>query len=170
MISTVTGHFRKFNLDVETEDNDFTKASKIIFTADIMSIDTNNPQRDTHLKSADFFSADEHRELKFVGKNFEKQDDHYLLHGDLTIRGITKSITVKVHFNGIAVDAYGQTKAGFEVEGKLKRKEFGLKWDAVTEAGHIVVSDEIKFHCEIQLINKGNVDQPEQKKEEHAVA
>lgn len=170
MITTVTGHFRNFNLEVDTAGDDFTKASKIIFTADINSIDTNNAQRDTHLKSPDFFHADEHQELKFVGKMFEKQGDHYLLHGDLTIRETTKAITVKVFYNGLVVDPYGQTKAGFEVDGKLNRKDFGLKWDAMTEAGKIVVSDEIKFHCEIQLIKKGNVDELKHEEEEHAVA
>src|SRR5215467_8485165 len=90
MITTVTGNFRKFNLEVETDGDDFTKASKIIFTADIDSIDTNNSQRDTHLKSDDFFNADEHKELKFIGKMFEKKGDHYLLHGELTIRSTTK--------------------------------------------------------------------------------
>jgi polyisoprenoid-binding protein YceI len=170
MITTVTGHFRKFNLEVETSDDDFTKASKIIFTAEINSLDTNTPQRDAHLKSADFFNAEEYKEMKFVGKMFEKQGDHYLLHGDLTIRGTTKPISVNVFFNGIVVDPYGQTKAGFEVDGKLKRKDFGLKWDAITEAGKIVVSDEIKFHCEIQLIRKGNVDEVQREEEKQAVA
>jgi polyisoprenoid-binding protein YceI len=170
MITTVTGHFRIFNLVVETDGDDFTKASKIIFTADINSIDTNNNQRDTHLKSSDFFNADEHKELEFAGKMFEKQGNHYLLHGNLTIRGITKSISVKVYYNGLVVDPYGQTKAGFEVDGKLNRKDFGLKWDVVTEAGNIVVSDEIKFHCEIQLIRKGKVEELQPTEEDHAVA
>jgi polyisoprenoid-binding protein YceI len=101
---------------------------------------------------------------------FEKQSDHYLLHGDLTIRSTTKPIAVKVYFNGLVVDPYGQTKAGFEVDGKVNRKDFGLKWDAITEAGKIVVSDEIKFHCEIQLIKKGNVDEVKREEEKQAVA
>lgn len=154
MITTVTGHFRKFDLTVETEGDDFTKASKIEFTADIDSIDTNNAQRDTHLKSADFFDAENHNQLKFAGKQVTKSGDGYQLTGDLTIRGTTKPITLSVEFAGTVTDPYGQHKAGFTVDGKVKRKEYGLTWDAVTEAGQIVVSDEIKIHCEIQLIKQ----------------
>jgi len=155
MITTVTGYFRKFDLEVETETEDFETASRIEFTADINSIDTNNEQRDTHLKSGDFFLAEEHKELKFVGKKYESKGDNAQLHGDLTIRGVTKPITVNVEFGGIVVDPYGQTKAGFTVDGKISRKEFGLMWNAVTEAGQVVASDEIRLHCEIQLVKQG---------------
>ena len=154
MITTVTGYFKKFDLEVITETDDFTTASKVDFTADIDSIDTNNKQRDTHLKSADFFDAENHGQLKFVGKKYEANGDEGHLTGDLTIRGITKPHDVKVEFGGIVIDPYGQTKAGFTVSGKLSRKEFGLTWGAVTEAGQVVVSDEIKIHCEIQLVKQ----------------
>jgi polyisoprenoid-binding protein YceI len=155
MITTVTGYFRKFDLEVETENEDFNTASRIEFTADIDSIDTNNEQRDTHLKSSDFFNAEEYGQLRFVGKKYESDGDEAKLHGDLTVRGVTKPITVKVEFGGIVVDPYGQTKAGFTVTGKISRKEFGLLWNAVTEAGQVVVSDEIRVHAEIQLIKQG---------------
>ncbi|PTX21113.1 polyisoprenoid-binding protein YceI [Pontibacter mucosus] len=155
MITTVTGYFGHFNVEVETEDDDFTKASKILFTADVDSISTNNEQRDTHLKSADFFDAASHGQVKYEGKNFEKVgENEYKLHGDLTIRGTTKPVTVNVEFGGIVVDPYGQTKAGFTVTGKINRKDYGLMWDAVTEAGSVVVSDEIKLNCEIQLVKQ----------------
>lgn len=158
MITTVTGYFRKFDLVVETDsENDFTTATKIEFTADVSSIDTNNEQRDTHLKSSDFFDAEQHAELKFVGKNYEGDEDEAKLSGDLTIRGVTKPISVMVEFGGIVVDPYGQTKAGFTVSGKMNRKDFGLTWNAVTEAGQIVVSDEIRIQAEIQLIKVGAV-------------
>ena len=152
MITTVTGYFRKYNIEVETEGDDFTSASTIVFTADIDSIDTNNAQRDTHLKSGDFFDAGTHKQLIFTGKNYQKAGDEYRLSGDLTIRGITKPITLDVEFSGVVVDPYGQTKAGFTVDGKVSRKEFGLQWNAVTEAGQVVVSDEIRIHCEVQLV------------------
>jgi polyisoprenoid-binding protein YceI len=154
MITTVTGHFKIFELVVEIENDDFTKASKIEFTADINSISTNNEQRDTHLKSADFFQAEQYAELKFIGHKYEKTGDTYKLHGDLTIKDITKPITVNVDYAGIVLDPYGQTKAGFTIEGKISRKEFGLTWNAVTEAGQIVVSDDIRLHCEIQLVKQ----------------
>jgi polyisoprenoid-binding protein YceI len=152
MITTVTGYFKEFDLEVETENEDFTTASKIEFTANINSIDTNNQQRDTHLKSADFFDAENHTQLKFVGKKYEANGDEAKLHGDLTIRGTTRPLTVNVEFGGIVVDPYGQTKAGFTVNAKISRKEFGLLWNAVTEAGQVVVSDDIRLHCEIQLV------------------
>ena len=154
MITTVTGYFKTFDLQVVTETEDFTTAKKIEFTADIDSIDTNNQQRDTHLKSADFFNADEHRQLRFVGTKYEANGDAAKLHGELTLRGVTKPLTVNVEFGGIVVDPYGQTKAGFTVSGKISRKEFGLTWNAVTEAGQVVVSDEIKIHAEVQLVKQ----------------
>ena len=154
MITTVTGSFKQYNLEVETETDDFTTAKKIEFTADINSINTNNEQRDTHLKSADFFNAEEHAQLRFIGKKYEAHGDEAKLHGDLTMRGTTKPITLNVEFAGIVVDPYGQTKAGFTIDGKVSRKEFGLTWNAVTEAGSIVVSDEIKIHAEVQLVKQ----------------
>ena len=154
MITTVTGYFKQFDLEVETENDDFQTASKIEFTANINSIDTNNQQRDTHLKSADFFDAENYGQLKFVGKKYEGSGDSAKLHGDLTIRGVTKPVTVNVEFGGIVVDPYGQTKAGFTVSGKISRKEFGLVWNAVTEAGQVVVSDDIRLLAEIQLVKQ----------------
>lgn len=155
MITTVTGYFRKFDLEVETETDDFTTAGRIEFTADVDSVDTNNQQRDTHLKSPDFFNADEHGQLKFVGRKYEANGDSARLHGDLSIRGVTKPITLNVDFAGLVVDPYGQTKAGFTINGKVSRKEFGLTWNAVTEAGQVVVSDDIRLQCEIQLVKQG---------------
>jgi polyisoprenoid-binding protein YceI len=154
MITTVTGHFRKFDLRGETEDDDFTKASSVVFTADIDSVDTNSTQRDGHIKSPDFFAAEQFPQLKFTGKKLEKKGDGYILTGDLTIRDITKSITLDVEFGGIVTDPYGQTKAGFTVQGKIKRKEYNLMWDAVTEAGQVVASNDVRIHCEIQLIKQ----------------
>ena len=154
MITTVTGYFKEFDLEVETENDDFNTASKVVFTANINSIDTNNQQRDTHLKSADFFDAENHGQLQFTGKKYESSGDTAKLHGDLTIRGVTKPLTLQVEFGGIVVDPYGQTKAGFTVSGKVSRKEFGLLWNAVTEAGQVVVSDDIRILCEIQLIKQ----------------
>jgi polyisoprenoid-binding protein YceI len=154
MITTVTGHFRNFDLTVETEGDDFTKASSVKFTADVNSIDTNNEQRDGHLKSPDFFDAATNPDISFAGKKFAKSGDDYTLEGDLTIRGNTQPIKLNVEFGGIVVDPYGQTKAGFTVSGKLSRKEFGLTWGAVTEAGQVVVSDEVKVFCEIQVVKQ----------------
>jgi polyisoprenoid-binding protein YceI len=154
MITTVTGYFKNYDITVETETDDFETASKIEFTADINSIDTSNAQRDTHLKSDDFFNAEKYPQLKFVGKKYEGSGDEAKLYGDLTIRDITKPLTLNVEYGGQVVDPYGQTKAGFTVTGKINRKDFNLKWSAVTEAGQVVVSDEIKIHCEVQLVKQ----------------
>ena len=154
MITTVTGYFRKFDLEAETETEDFDTARNMVFTADVNSIDTNNEQRDTHLKSPDFFNAEINPQIRYVGKKYEAIGDRAKLNGDLTIGKITKPVIVDVEFGGIVVDPYGQTKAGFTVTGKLSRKEFGLTWGAVTEAGQVVVGDEVKVHAEIQLVKQ----------------
>lgn len=155
MITTVTGYFRNFNIEAVTSDNGFTKAERIAFIADVNSISTNNDQRDTHLKSADFFDVEKHKGISFEAKSYENVGGNdYLLHGDLTIRDVTRPVTVGVELGGIVVDPYGQTKAGFAVEGKISRKEFGLTWNAVTEAGSVVVSDEIRLQAEVQLVKQ----------------
>lgn len=154
MITTVTGYFRKFNLEVDTENETFDKVERIEFTADIDSIDTKNEQRDTHLKSADFFNSEEHSQMKFIGSKYESNGNEAKVNGDLTIRGTTRPFMLKLEHGGIVVDPYGQTKAGFSIDGKISRKEFGLTWNAVTEAGSVVVSDDIKIHAEIQLIKQ----------------
>jgi len=152
MITTVTGHFTSFDLSVETEDQDFTKFTKIEFAADTASVNTSNEQRDGHLKSADFFDAEKYPVIAFKGNQAGKSGDEFQLQGDLTIKNVTRPITLKVEHGGTVVDPYNQTKTGFSVTGKISRKEFGLTWDAVTEAGSVVVGDEVKISCEVQLI------------------
>src|SRR5215471_18170102 len=126
MITTVTGYFREFDLDVETEGDDFTKASNIFFTARIDSMSTSNAQRDAHLRSSDFFAAEEYRQLTFEGRHFKRHAANYLLTGDLTIRNVTKSVEVEVEYGGIITDPWGQKRAGFTVEGRINRKDFHL--------------------------------------------
>lgn len=154
MISTVTGLFKKFNLEVTTEEDDFSKVQDVIFTIDTDSVDTNNEQRDTHLKSADFFNSEGYSQIEFKGTSYEGSGNEGKLTGNLTIRGVAKSEVVNIEFGGVVVDPYGQTKAGFTVAGQINRKEFGLTWGALTEAGNVVVGDEVKFHGEIQLIKQ----------------
>jgi polyisoprenoid-binding protein YceI len=151
MINTVTGSFKKFDATIETSKEDLTDA-KIAFTADIASIETGMEMRDTHLKSNDFFNAEKYPQLKFESTSFEKVGDTvYLLKGNITIRETTKPIQLDVEYGGKMVDFYGNTKAGFEITGKLKRKEFGLNWDGVTEAGGVVVSDDVKLVLNVQM-------------------
>jgi len=154
MISTVTGQFRNFNVTAESEGADFSKPANVNVSIDVSSIDTNNEQRDNHLKSEDFFNAAKHNELVFKSTKYEPNGDGATLYGDLTIQGHTKNVALNVEPGGVVVDPYGQTKAGFTVNGKISRKEFGLTWNAVTEAGGVVVGDDIKFNGEIQLIKQ----------------
>ena len=147
MISTVTGHFEDINASVETETENFINAA-FNFTAKTDSVNTKNNDRDAHLKSDDFFNAEAYPEMIFNSKSFDGSS----LVGDLTIRDITKEIALDVDFNGVAVDPYGQTKAGFEITGSINRKDFNLTWNAVTEAGSIVVSDTIKLIADLQFI------------------
>src|SRR5690349_11953482 len=155
MITNVTGSFNIFQATVETEDEDFMKA-KVSFTADVASIDTGNEQRDGHLQSADFFDAKKYPQIKFVATKYENVDNDgsYDIYGDLTIKDVTKNVKLSVEFGGVVSDAYGNVKAGFSINGKINRKDFGLTWSAVTEAGGIVVSDEVKLMAEIQLIEQ----------------
>ena len=155
MISNVTGQFTKFDVSAETEDEDFLTA-KISFTADVGSVATGDEQRDGHLKSPDFFDATRFPQIKFAATKYESVDNDgsYELYGDLTIRDITKKIKLDVEFGGIAKDPWGNTRAGFEINGKVNRKEFGLQWHAVTEAGGVVVSDDVRIRCAIELIKQ----------------
>lgn len=155
VISTVTGSFKSFEGTLETEGDEFEGAS-IQFSADVNSIDTNMQQRDAHLKSVDFFDAANYPKLTFVSTSFtQKNEDEYILVGDLTMRGVTKSVTLAATYGGQMVDFYGNTKAGFEISGKVNRKDFGLNWSAVTEAGGVVVSDEVKLHLNVQIAKQG---------------
>jgi len=152
VISTVTGSFNAFDGSVESENDDFAGAD-VRFEADINSITTNNEQRDGHLKSDDFFNAEKFPKLTFESSSFEKTgDDSYKLTGNLTIRDITKEVVLDVVYGGTVVDPYGQTKAGFEVTGTINRKEYGLSWSAVTEAGNLVVADNVKLIMNVQFV------------------
>lgn len=151
VISTVTGFFKSFEGSFETVDEEFENAS-INFSLDVASIETNQEQRDTHLKSAEFFDAEKYPKVIFKSTSFTNTGgDNYELIGNLTIKDVTKPVKLDVEFGGTATDFYGNTKAGFEITGKINRKEFGLTWDGVTETGAIVVGEEIKLHINVQF-------------------
>jgi polyisoprenoid-binding protein YceI len=152
VISTVTGYFKEFEGSAESSSEDFSGAT-VSFSTAIDSISTNQTDRDNHLKSADFFDAANHPKLTFSGKIANEGGDYKLV-GDLTIKGTTKPLTLDVDFGGVAGDPYGQTKAGFEIEGKISRKEYGLTWSAVTEAGSVVVSDQVRLILSVQLVKQ----------------
>jgi polyisoprenoid-binding protein YceI len=154
MIASVTGQFKEFDGSMTAEKDDFTDAS-INFEALVNSITTGNDQRDGHLKSEDFFAAEKYPKLTFKSTAIQKLDkETYNLTGNLTIRDVTKPVTLKVTYGGQIIDPWGQTKLGFEIEGTINRKDFGLTWSATTETGGIVVSDEVKLHLNIELIKQ----------------
>ena len=154
MITNVKGTFDQFDASLEAEDNDFTKA-EFAFNANADSINTGVADRDAHLKSQDFFNAAAYPHLSFKSTGVKKiSEEEYEIHGDITIRDVTKPIILSADFGGVVVDPYGQTKTGFSINGKIKRSEFGLTWSAITEVGSIVVSDEVKLNCEIQFVKQ----------------
>lgn len=150
VISTVTGTFKSFSGSIETSEDDFNNA-EVEFALDVNSIDTNQTDRDNHLKSADFFDAAAYPQITFKSTSLEKTGDRYVLKGNLTIKSITKAVTLDAQFGGSATDFYGNLKAGFEVSGKINRKEFGLTWDGITEAGAIVVGEEVRLNINLQF-------------------
>jgi polyisoprenoid-binding protein YceI len=145
VISTVTGHFDKFDASIFIEGDDFENA-KVIFEADASSINTKNEMRDNHLKSADFFDAENHPKITFVSDSFKKESDgNYKLTGNFTMRGVTKEITLDVTYNGKALGLDGIDTTGFEISGKVNRFDYGLEWNTLTEAGGITVGSDVKI-------------------------
>lgn len=152
VISTVTGQFERFSGSAESEGDDFEGAT-VTFEIEADSINTRNKDRDAHLRSDDFFNAEKYPKITFKSKSFTKAGDNdYKLVGDLRIRDVVKEVTLDVEYGGMVEnDGYGNVKAGFEVTGKINRKDFGLRWNGVTEAGQIIVSDEVKLLLNVQF-------------------
>lgn len=145
VISTVTGHFGSFDATLQTSKEDFSDAT-VRFEAAIDSINTKNEQRDGHLKSADFFDAANHPKMTFVSTSVQKVSEGNLkVNGDLTIRGIVHPVTLNVAYNGTVSGFGGARVAGFEITTSINRFDFDLKWNAITEAGGVVVSDTVKI-------------------------
>jgi polyisoprenoid-binding protein YceI len=153
MISNVSGKFTKFDVAVETEGEDFNTA-KVNFTADVNSIDTGNEPRDGHLKSPEFFDAAKFPAIRFIATKYENvdKDGSYEVYGDLTIRDVTKNVKFDAEFGGVIKDPWGNTRAGITISGKINRKEFGLSWHGVTEAGSLIVGEDVRIHVELEFV------------------
>ena len=151
MFTNVSGKFGTYEATIATEDDNFENAA-IEFSAAIDSINTNNTNRDNHLKSGDFFDAENHPKLTFKASSFTKKGADYELIGDLTLRGVTKSVKFPVEFSGLMKDPWGNTKAGLNISGKINRKDWGLNWNSALETGGVLVSEEVKLDIELQLI------------------
>jgi polyisoprenoid-binding protein YceI len=149
MIANVKGEFSTFQAEIDGED---LLKSKVHVKIDAASIFTNEKDRDNHLKSADFFDVENNKELLFESTSLDKTEDgDYKMKGLLTIKGITKEVTLNVEFGGVNKDPWGNEKAGFSLEGKINRKEWGLSWNAALEAGGVLVSDEVRLSADVQF-------------------
>lgn len=151
MISNVTGQFNNFTSEVEAEDDDFTH-SKVYFKANVASIDTNNEHRDNHLKGEDFFDVEKYESITFKADTFDATTGNVT--GELTIKEVTKPVTLNAEFHGINIDPFGNTKAGFSLNGKINRSDFGLTWNTALETGGVLVSEEVKISAEIQFVKQ----------------
>lgn len=154
MITNVKGEFRKFDIAVESNGSDFSNAN-VSVNIDASSIDTNNRDRDTHLRSQDFFDVENHNEITFKSTELNKLDeDNYQLKGILSIKGTNKEVVLDVDFGGFMKDPYGNHKAGFSLSGKINRKDWGLNWNAALETGGLMVSEEVRLYAEVQLVKQ----------------
>ena len=151
VISEVEGSFKKYDGTIKSDKDDFTDAN-IQFTVDVASIDTDSENRDNHLKSDDFFNVQKYPQMIFKSSSFKKiSDNKYVLEGELTIRDVTKKVKFDVVYGGTAKDGYGNTKAGFKASTVINRFDYGLKWNAITEAGGMTVGSDVKIILNIQF-------------------
>lgn len=154
MITNVSGSITNFQVKAETNGEDFRSAS-ISVTADMASISTNNAQRDGHLRNADFFEVEKFPEMTFVSTKMEALDDNtFVVHGDLTLKGITRPAQLNVEYNGVTKDPWGNDRAGFSINGKIKRSEWGVNFNTVLETGNVALSEEVKINAEVQLVKE----------------
>jgi polyisoprenoid-binding protein YceI len=151
VVSTVSGTFDRFDARIEAASPDFSDMT-VTFEADAASINTKNGQRDAHLKSPDFFDAANHPKLSFASTSVKRLSDHeFEVAGGLTIRGVTRPVTLEVVYNGTVTGFGGTTIAGFEIRGKVNRFDFGLQWSALTETGGVVVGSDVRFEIQAEF-------------------
>ena len=154
MFTNVSGNFTKFEATATSDDDNFDNAT-FEFTADVDSINTNNADRDGHLKSADFFDAEKFPKLTFKSTSITKAEEgEYVVTGDLTLHGETKPVTLAVEYGGIQKDPWGNVKSGFSIVGKVNRKDFGLTWNAALETGGVMLGEEVKLALELQFVKQ----------------
>jgi len=152
MFTNVKGLFNDYSADIDFNEN--LNDANLQFEAKINSIFTNNADRDNHLKSADFFDADQYPTLNFKSTNIQGNGSEYEITGDLTIKGITKPVTLNAEFSGLMTDPWGNTKVGLNLDGKINRKDFGLTYNSALETGGVLVGEDVKLNAEIQLVEQ----------------
>lgn len=150
MVSKVRGTFTSFSGAVVVAENPL--ASTVSASVDMASVNTGDANRDGHLQSPDFFDVAQFPTMTFATTSLEADGDDYLLHGDLTIKGVTRPVTFELEFEGVATDPWGNTKAGFGAEAEINRKEWGLEWNVALEAGGVLVGEKIKIQLDIQAV------------------
>jgi polyisoprenoid-binding protein YceI len=157
VVAKVRGRFAKYTGRLELDDDDLTR-SAVEATIDASSIDTGTPQRDEHLRSADFFDVEKFPELRFRSQRIEKVDDaRYRVIGELTIRDVTREVALDVEYGGRAKDPWGNERVGFVAKTALDRKDFGLKWNQALEAGGVLVGDRVDIELEVQAVKAAAV-------------
>lgn len=151
MVATVRGQFKSYRGSVRLDPKDFTQ-SKFEGEIDVASIDTDNADRDNHLRTNDFFDAQNHPKITFSSTRIEAKDaGEYVVHGDLTIRGVKKPIALEVEFLGTSKNPYGKTVAGFNARGSLNRKDFGVNFNAILETGGVAMGEKVKLEVDVEL-------------------
>ena len=150
MVSKVRGKFTEFSGELVTGDNPLD--SRVSATIELASIDTGNPDRDNHIRSADFFETDTFKTMTYRSTGVRVDGDDYVLDGELTLKGVTKPVALKLELGGFGPDPYGGTRAGFSATGEIKRSEFGVDFNAALETGGLVVSDKVNLHLEIEAV------------------
>jgi polyisoprenoid-binding protein YceI len=157
MISTVTGQFNKFEGSVESEGNNFSTA-KAFVSIDVNSISTNNEQRDQHLRTNDFFDAENFPKLTFESVKIVPGDnENYKIHGALTMRGVSKDIAFEAEVSEVIKDPWGNERIGISANGKLNRKDFGVSFGMLTETGGIALGDEVKFLINTEFVRQAQI-------------
>ncbi|HEX4820449.1 MAG TPA: YceI family protein [Acidimicrobiales bacterium] len=150
MVSKVRGKFTEFSGELVTGDDPLD--SRVSATIELASIDTGNPDRDNHIRSADFFETDTFKTMTYRSTGVRVDGDDYVLDGELTLKGVTKPVALKLELGGFGPDPYGGTRAGFSATGEIKRSEFGVDFNAALETGGLVVSDKVNLHLEIEAV------------------
>lgn len=155
MITDVKGVFQQYDASIYTTGEDFL-TSEIDFWMDPSSVDTGDAKRDEHLRSVDFFDVQNFKQISFTGNTYENVDNDgsYELYGDLTIKGITRQVKLDVEFGGVVKDLWGNEKAGISINGKIDRKNWGLIWNVPLEADEVLVGDDVRIICVVQLVKQ----------------
>ena len=148
MVSKVRGKFTSFSGEIVTGADPLS--SSVTATIDLSSIDTGNADRDAHIRSADFFETDAYQTMTYRSSGVREEDGDYVLDGELTLKGITKPVSLKLELGGFGPDPYGGVRAGFTATGEIKRSDFGVDFNAALETGGVVVGDKVALHLEIE--------------------